>query len=109
MAKYHEVEKYVEQLVEKGTEEGKSNDIRIVVLQRGFVAVGRFSQQGMQCLLEDAAIIRRWGTSKGLGEIASAGPLQNTVLDKAGELRFHELTVIFTLKCDVKKWEKRLG
>ena len=48
-------------------------DIRIVILQRGWVAVGRFSQSGSDCILEQASIIRKWGTTKGLGEIVS-GP-----------------------------------
>ena len=43
--------------------------IRIVILQRGWVAVGYFSQEGSQCKLERAAMIRNWGTSKGLGHL----------------------------------------
>lgn len=79
----------------------KSEDIRIVVLQRGWVMVGRFEQKGAQC-------VRRWGTTKGLGEIAAAGPSASTVLDPAGEVQFHELTAILTLACEVSKWSARL-
>jgi hypothetical protein len=82
----------------------KAEDVRIVVLQRGWVMVGRFEQQGAQCQLHGASVIRRWGTKKGLGELATDGPLANTLLDPAGEVKFHELTVIATFACEVSKW-----
>jgi hypothetical protein len=90
--------------------EEKSNDVRIVVLQRGFVVVGRWTQTpgSMQVTLADSSIVRQWGTTKGLGEITS-GPTNKTVLDAAGEIKFHELTVVLSMKCDAAKWEKHLG
>ena len=84
-----------------------SKDVRIVILQRGWVAVGRFVQDGSDCLLEQASIIRKWGTEKGLGELLS-GPLANTVLDKCGSLRFHELAIVATMDCEVSKWAQHL-
>lgn len=84
-----------------------SADIRIVILQRGWVAVGRFSQNGADCKLDTASIIRKWGTSKGLGELVS-GPLSQTTLDKCGTLRFHELAIVATLDCEVSKWAEHL-
>lgn len=45
--------------------------IKIVVLQRGWVAVGRYSQEGEQCALDDASIIRVWGTTKELVDLDS--------------------------------------
>ena len=62
-----------------------SKDVRIVILQRGWVAVGRFSQDGSACVLEQASIIRKWGTEKGLGQLVS-GPLANTTLDPCGKI-----------------------
>lgn len=84
--------------------------IRIVVLQRGWIAVGRFSQVGQDCRLDDAAIIRSWGTTKGLPEIVK-GPIEGkTVLDKSlGPILFHELTVVLMLQCEEKEWLKKLG
>lgn len=67
---------------------------RIVVLQRGWVAVGRLFKHGNNCILENASVIRRWGTTKGLGEIALNGPTEKTVLDKCSNLRFHELGIM---------------
>jgi len=83
-------------------------DVRIVILQRGWVAVGKFTQDGENCRLENASIIRRWGTSKGLGQIAADGPTSNTVLDKCPTLRFHALTVIASIDCEDSKWSAHL-
>src|SRR5580658_9635339 len=64
--------------------------IRIVVLQRGWVAVGRFSQDGDECVLQPAAIVRIWGTMKGLTELVNGPVKDKTVLDKSdGPLRYH--------------------
>jgi hypothetical protein len=79
-------------------------DIRIVILQRGWVAVGRYSQRGDECRLDGASIVRVWGTTRGLPEIAAEGPTANTVLDPSPPLRFHPLTVIATIDCDAVKW-----
>lgn len=83
--------------------EKKAVDIRIVILQRGWVFVGRYSQDGSKCWLRGASCIRRWGTTKGLGELIN-GPLSGTTLDPAGEVQFHELTIVATLKCVGEKW-----
>lgn len=95
--------------VRKDTTLQTTSEMRIVVLQRGWVAVGRWMQEGSQCLLSNAAIIRMWGTTKGLGEIATNGPTSKTILDPCPPLRFHELTVILTLDCDDAKWQSRFS
>jgi hypothetical protein len=79
-------------------------DIRIVVLQRGWVAAGVFSQDAAQCRLNNAFIVRQWGTTAGLGQLAKEGPLQETILDPAEEIRFHELSVVCAFTCS-DKWE----
>jgi hypothetical protein len=82
--------------------------IKIVILQRGWVMVGRFERNGNDCVLRDASVIRRWGTTRGLGEIASAGPLENTILDKAGTVQFDYLTVVAAIDCEQTKWDANL-
>lgn len=82
------------------------NAKKILVLQRGWVAVGTYSESGDQAMLEDASIIRRWGTTTGLGELASKGPRQRTVLDPAGTLRVHKLGIVFALDCDAAAWAR---
>lgn len=81
-----------------------SNDVRILVLQRGWVVVGRYTTDGDECVLTDASVIRRWGTTKGLGEIAANGPTKDTVLDKCGEVCAHKLSVVLQLKCNAERW-----
>lgn len=48
-----------------------TGDIKIVVLQRGWVYIGRFERNGNDCKLHNAYNIRVWGTSKGLPELVN--------------------------------------
>jgi flagellar basal body rod protein FlgF len=82
--------------------------VKILILQRGWVVVGRYTKDGQEHVLKDAAIVRRWGTSSGLGEIALGGPTSRTTLDKAGTVRAHELATVLVLDCDAQKWTGRL-
>jgi len=85
-------------------------DVRIVVLQRGWVFVGEFSQNGPQCTLTNGFNVRRWGTpGKGLGLLAQEGPQSETVLDPVPAVRFHELTVVASLECKEEAWKKTLS
>lgn len=87
------------------TEHPQDSNHRIVVLQRGWVAVGDLDRSAApQLTLRNARIIRRWGTSGGLGELAEKGPLKDTTLDHAGTLEFHELAVVATFVTDAEKW-----
>jgi len=81
---------------------------RIVILQRGWVFVGMYHQDGHQCKLTKCQNIRNWGTTKGLGEIAKNGPTSDTKLDPTSDVEFHALTVIATIKCNEDKWKSCL-
>ena len=84
-------------------------DVKIVILQRGWVMVGRFSRKENNCKLSDASVIRNWGTTKGIGEIAEPGPTGSTKLDKCnGLVEFDYLTVVAMVSCNEKNWEKYL-
>jgi hypothetical protein len=86
-----------------------NSDIKIVVLQRGWVVVGRFERTGSQCKLHNASVIRTWGTTNGLGELAENGVTSSTKLDKCrGVVEFDYLTVILTIDCEAKKWQSKL-
>ena len=76
----------------------------IAVLDRGWVVVGKYAQQGTRCELNNASVIRIWGTKNGLGEIAVDGPTEKTVLDKVGSWRFDVRTSVGILQCDAEKW-----
>lgn len=76
----------------------------IIILQRGWVFVGDLFKKGNDMRLENASVIRNWGTKRGLGEIAKDGPTSNTKLDPCPEVKFHQLTMIATIKCAEEKW-----
>lgn len=80
---------------------------RIIILNRGWVAVGDFWQNGANCMLENASIIRKWGTTKGLGEIAEDGPTTKTILDPCPTIRFHELCIVASIDCKEEAWKKK--
>lgn len=84
-------------------------DIKIVTLQRGWVMVGIFERDGTDCKLHNANVIRRWGTSKGLGELAQKGPLVDTILDPCnGLVEFDYLTVVATISVYEDAWKSAL-
>lgn len=87
--------------------------MKVVVYQRGFVAVGNDEREGPELVIRNAAIVRRWGTAnKGMGWLALHGPTPETVADKAGTIRTHELAVVMTLDvCPAaeKAWERLLS
>lgn len=86
-----------------------NGEYKIVILQRGWVMVGKFERNDTECKLHHAYVIRNWGTTKGLGELAASGPLTNTKLDKCGGLvEFDYLTVVATIAVDKSKWQSVL-
>lgn len=86
-----------------------NSKIKIVILPRGWNMIGYFSKDGSQCKLEKAAVIRRWGTTKGLGQLALEGALKGTILDKCPlNVEFHELIIVATIDCVEGVWQKIL-
>lgn len=84
-------------------------DIRILTLHRGWVVVGEFKHgENGFCELLNAHVIRRWGTTKGLGELALEGPKRDTVLDKCGDMDIPVGAIIKTQKCNPEVWAKAL-
>lgn len=66
----------------------------IIIAQRGWVFLGDMTQEDSEVTLSNASCIRRWGTTKGLGQLAIDGPQPNTVLDPVGKVKFHELAIV---------------
>lgn len=94
--------------------------VRIVVLQRGWVVVGHARRVRMsnalgatpgdwpcRVVVSNCAIVRRWGTSKGLGELATNGPLTNTVLDDCPDVECLESEVVLSMQTAEEKWRDR--
>ena len=77
--------------------------LRIVIGQRGWVWVGHYEENGDEVTLTNAQCIRRWGTTKGLGELVD-GPTKDTVLDPVGTLRMHRLSIVATYDANADKW-----
>jgi len=85
-----------------------SGELKIVVLQRGWVIVGKFERNGSDCKVHNASVIRNWGTSKGLGELALSGPTVSTKLDPCnGLVEFDYLTVVMSISVNEEIWAKK--
>lgn len=81
-----------------------SQSVKIVVIQRGWVVVGRLTKEGDICHLRDASVVRIWGTTKGLGELAANGPTSNTKLDPCPQIDFDRGVVILEISCAADAW-----
>lgn len=79
---------------------------KIVVLQRGWVFVGRYllDPETQIVTLTDSRNIRVWGTTRGLGELAESGPTASTKLDHTGVVTFHLLTQVLAIDTEVTTW-----
>lgn len=84
--------------------------MNIYVMDRGFVLVGEpepcRDQNPLWARLTRCAVVRQWGTTKGLGELAAKGPLAETVLD--AEPDGTQINLDYCLRvipCDEAKWQ----
>lgn len=84
--------------------DAKPTKKQIVILQRGWVVIGNVSKEGTDFTISNCSVIRSWGTSKGLGEIALNGPTSNTKLDPCGAIQVHELAVVGRMNVEESKW-----
>src|SRR3990167_11428151 len=72
----------------------------ILVLQRGWVVVGDLVEDtDSKVRLDNASVIRRWGTTKGIGQLALEGPQKATVLDPCGVVEAHPQTIVMWIPC----------
>ena len=84
------------------------DEIKIVVLDRGWVFVGRTRVVDQTVRIEQAKCIRRWGTERGLGEL-TGGPRSDTILDAAGTVEAPVRALIFTLDVEQDAWTRALN
>lgn len=80
--------------------------INIVILQRGWVVIGDLYKNQSYFLLKNGYVIRRWGTTAGLGQLALEGKKEETILDKISNTKFHEITTIGIIECTHESWIK---
>lgn len=83
------------------------DDIRIVVLPHGHIWVGHYERDGLQVKVR-GRVVRRWGTNRGLAQIANEGPTEKTVLEDMAVSRHHVLAEINTIDCNSDVWVKYL-
>lgn len=83
--------------------------VRIFVMDRAWVLVGRVAAENEKSfVLEDANVVRYWGTTKGLGEIAECGPTPKTKLDREGAVSLNKDFVLKSIQCVSSAWEGKL-
>ena len=72
---------------------------KIVVITSGWVVIGDVVEHDDRLTINDASVIRVWGTTAGLGEIALNGPTTSTILDPAGVVEVYTHAVIMQIPC----------
>lgn len=77
--------------------------VKIAILDRGWVVVGEYSSEGDIHYIDNGAVIRNWGTTKGLGEIAEGGPTSSTKLDACPKVSFKNYVAF--IDCSAEKWK----
>jgi len=77
---------------------------QIVVLQRGWVVIGDISKTAEEVTIKNCSVIRIWGTSNGLGEIAENGATAKTKLDKCPNMTVHPLSVVLYMNVNISNW-----
>ena len=81
-----------------------SSDLQIVVADRGWNFIGNTSGDDDVITISNAKVIRYWGTTKGLGQLALEGKQSKTILDDAGTVRIPMKSVIAVFDVDKSKW-----
>ena len=74
---------------------------QIVITTNGFVFIGNVDKRAKETIITEAYNIRRWGTTKGLGEIALTGPTSSTILDDYGIVVIPAHAIIYVIQCRV--------
>ena len=73
----------------------------IVVIEGSWNLIGEVEEVEGGIVIHDASVIRRWGTTAGLGQIACTGATKETVLDYTGEVRAPMSSVLLRITCKV--------
>ncbi len=76
----------------------------LVVADRGHVWVGVTRTEGDWVLIDGARIVRRWGTTKGLNQLATSGPTGTTQLDAPADVKLNRRALIALVPCEAAKW-----
>ena len=94
--------KYIRE--DTATSKFEPTSLKIVVADRGWVFIGNVTSDTDGLHLSNTKVIRTWGTTKGLGEIAIGGPTDRTILDDAGSVMIPHAATILVMDADAAKW-----
>jgi hypothetical protein len=90
-----------------------NEQLYIFVMERGFVLVGIPEQDKDDFLfwkLAHCGVIRLWGTTRGLGQLAVEGPQGKTVIDREPDGTAISKNAIYRrIPCDMRSWQKWLA
>lgn len=90
-----------------GTNQPTAGRLCIAILDRGWVFVGRVTEQPSAVRIEGADCVRRWGTTRGIGQLATEGPTKTTVLDQAGTVTVPRSSVVALIDAAEASWPGR--
>jgi hypothetical protein len=85
----------------------ETGPIKIVVIERGFVYVGRVCPNEKGCTIHGARSLIRWGSSQHLGELVG-GPLKETKLGASCTVLVTESQIIHMIEVDQNAWNKHI-
>lgn len=78
---------------------------KIVVITSGWVVQGMVTELPDRLRIDNASVIRVWGTTAGLGQLAHSGPTTETVYDFAGVVECFNQAVIMQIDVTYKEPE----
>lgn len=78
--------------------------LALVIADRGHVWVGRVTVNADFVEIAGARIIRRWGTTDGLNQLAAGGPTSSTKLDAPADVLVARRALIALVPCEASKW-----
>ena len=82
-------------------------EIKIVVIERGFVYVGRVQFGEDEITIHSARSLIRWGSSQHLGELVN-GPLPETKLGAPCTVQVRESQVIHKIEVSQDGWKSHI-
>lgn len=84
---------------------GPPTPVQVVVIEGRWNIVGNVEHHDDGALtITNASVIRYWGTTKGLGQLAQSGPTSKTILDKVGVMRVPAHAVLLCMDSKADLW-----
>jgi len=74
-----------------------NNPLRILIIDAGWVLVGHITYTKTHMIVNNGNVVRNWGTTRGIGQLALSGPTGDTALDPIPRTLVSRDKVIFDL------------